>query len=114
MVVWKRERTYTPPQVLHLVQSACEGARSVQEVQEKVATALQPRLITLKDASEKYGISYQCLSKWVQRGHLSVRDRRKGPGRGGTVLVDESEVAYLKLNPPKPTGRPRKNMSKTP
>lgn len=64
-------------------------------------------LIDLRTAAEKYGCSVGRLRQWVKRGHLLPQGRLKAraPG-GGVVLVDDSLVQRLLLDPPK-NGRPK-------
>ena len=79
-----------------------------EEDVRKVVTATEPRPITLTEASEKYGIPRGTLLRWVHFGLLKVIARRKGPGPGGLVIVDEHELQYRIEHPPKP-GRPPRN-----
>ena len=75
-----------------------------EEIAELV-TAAEPRPITIKEAAEKYRLPVPNLRNWLSRGHLTRLDRVKGPGPGGLVLLNETELELLIVNPPKP-GRP--------
>ena len=82
----------------------------IEDVRIKnVATAVWPKLITLDDASERYGLPYNTLLSWVHRGHLTEHGRQPFPARrGGKILIDENELIHLLANRPR-SGRPRKN-----
>ena len=78
-----------------------------EETIDQVATLTEPKLITIKDASEKFGIPISTIHHWRQKGHLTDRGGIRHPGTGGRkVLVDEADIVYLIDNPPKP-GRPK-------
>ena len=73
-----------------------------------VATATAQDLITLAEASERFGLPYSTLQHWLRVGRLRERGREgfHGPG-GGKVLVDAEEVLYAKEHR-RPRGRPRR------
>ena len=77
-----------------------------------VATATALDLITLAEASERFGLPYSTLRHWVRAGRLRERGRERfrGPG-GGKVLVDAEEVPYAKEHP-RPGGRPRRHQKR--
>ena len=74
------------------------------------ATLTKPEdLITLEQAASEYGVPYSTLGRWINVGHLEVKERIKYPAPGGgKVLVDRNDVAALSENRPK-RGRPPKN-----
>ena len=79
-----------------------------EETINQVATLTEPKLITIKAASEKFGIPGSTIHNWRQQGHLPDKGGIRHPGRGGRkVLVDEADILYLINNPPKP-GRPKR------
>ena len=69
-------------------------------------------LLTIEEASTKYGTPYNTLLQWVHRGKLTVVARQKFPARGGgKILIDEAELQYLLAHPPA-MGRPRKGVER--
>ncbi len=80
-----------------------------EEKIQNVVTTLEPKLISLEEACDKYGVAYGRAYYWYQRGYFTEYPRLRfvGPG-GGKIVVDEIEFAYLVQNPP-PKGRPKKN-----
>ena len=58
-------------------------------------------LITLREASDRFGIKLSRLHGWVYRGHLETHGPRSA---GRTSYVTPDEVANLIANPPRPTG----------
>jgi len=50
------------------------------------------RGITLQEASEKYGVPYITLYRWIQQGYVPVLDRQ-----GRRLLVDEGHVAFVAM-----------------
>ena len=61
--------------------------------------------ISLKTASDRFGVPLGRLRGLVSRGALRVVGRERAPG-GGRILVDPSEVLALIENPPR-RGRPK-------
>ena len=77
-------------------------------VEELNQRSTDSEFVTLTEAAAMFGIPVGRLQGWYKRGILTIRGRRKGPGRaGGAVLVDPAEVAALVVDPPRRTGRPR-------
>ena len=69
-------------------------------------------LITLREAAEQFGLKLSRIQGWVHRGVLKVRNERTKTGpTGGILLVSLNDVEGLMANPPKPTGRPKKQRS---
>ena len=63
--------------------------------------AAAEELITLREASDRFGIKLSRLHGWVYRGHLETHSPRSA---GRTSYVTPDEVANLIANPPRPTG----------
>lgn len=74
-----------------------------------MVTTLEPKPITIKEASEVFNVPEATIRGWIHRGHLAPVGRiKKCPARGGgKVLVDSAQVEELTVNPPL-NGRPRK------
>jgi hypothetical protein len=74
--------------------------REVAKLKEKVgveAEAAEQKLIALPDAARKYGLPYETVRSWYQRGNLRELGREVfGTHGGGKILVDEKEVIRLK------------------
>ena len=74
-------------------------------------TAVKDHLLTLPEAAAKYGLPYTRVKGWVYRHHLPVKGRRVFHCYGGgQLLVDERDVTYLLLNPPR-NGRPSNSVN---
>ena len=59
-------------------------------------------LITLEEASSRYGVPYATLLSWLHRGRLEKKGRRRFPAPGGgKVLVASQDVSRLTTNGPK-------------
>ena len=78
-----------------------------QELVSTVVAILEPRPITIEEASKEFLVPYGTLLRWLHIGHLKEEGRLKfaAPG-GGKVLVDANAVEELAKNRPK-NGRPR-------
>lgn len=73
-----------------------------------MVTTLEPKPITVKEASEVFNVPEATIRGWIHRGYLARVGRIPYPARGGgKVLVDSAQVEQLTLNPPV-NGRPRK------
>lgn len=68
---------------------------SSEEVTERVVTETQPRLLTVKEASEKYNKDIDLIHRWIQRGKLRVINTRKNPGTRPVLLISEQELEKL-------------------
>ncbi len=80
------------------------------EEAERVVTTLEPKPITIQQASDEFGIPKGTLGRWIHIGHLTPVGRVKFPARGGgKVLVDRAQVEEMVRNPPR-NGRPPKTM----
>lgn len=49
---------------------------------------LQGNLIWATEASRRYDVSQQTISRWIQRGYISKQGQK-----GRRVLIDEAEIA---------------------
>lgn len=54
---------------------------------------LEAVTIGQRDASNKYGVNYQTLAGWVQRGVLPAV--KKGRGKGQQTFLNEQQVAVM-------------------
>ena len=98
---------------LDVLVKAMEEAGTPQEVIETVVLAIEPKLITIEAAAEKFQMGVHTIHTYLKRGHLEEKGRQKfaAPG-GGKILIDENELVALLEHPPKP-GRPRKSNGQT-
>ena len=96
-----------------------EAMRLAGLPQEKITEVLngavtRPEdLITAKEAEAdpEIGVPASTINTWKAAKHLEGKGRRKGPGPGGVVLYDPTDIKALRDSPPK-MGRPRKFLSK--
>jgi len=58
---------------------------------------LQGRPITLTRAATNYELNKASLWRWAQAGHIRVLDYKEGRGRARKMILDEGDVAYVRL-----------------
>ncbi len=79
------------------------------EIIEEVIVSTGTKILTIRQAAKKYGVSESAIRKWIQHGRIQLLYR--SPGLGLFSLVDENSVAKVvgehRLHPNK-GGRPRK------
>ena len=69
--------------------------------------AVPPGLIDLPSARRKYNVPRRTIHSWVEKGHVRLRGRLKGPAKGGGyLLVREDELTAYLTAPRKKGGRP--------
>ena len=73
----------------------------------RIYTELPDGLITIGDASRKYGCPMTSMCDWISQGRLRDIGRLKAPARGGYMLVSEDELQRCLRVRRKP-GRSRK------
>ena len=79
------------------------------EGKECVYDVLPAGLIDLPSASAKHDVNSETIRRWIEKGHVRLVGRLRGPARGGGFLVvDECELVAYKNSPKKKGGRPRK------
>ena len=74
---------------------------------DTVYTELPEGLIDLPSAGRKYRVPRRTIHSWVEKGHVRLRGRLKGPAQGGGyLLVREDELTAYLTAPRKKGGRP--------
>ena len=64
-------------------------------------------LIDLPSARRKYNVAERTIHSWVEKGHVRLRGRLKGPAKGGGyLLVLEDELTAYLTAPRNKGGRP--------
>jgi len=58
---------------------------------------LKNKPITLTRAAHHYKLNSRSLWRWARDGHIRVLGRVEGRGRARKLLLDESDVAYIRL-----------------
>ena len=72
-----------------------------------VYDAVPPGLIDIPSATRKYNVHRRTIHSWVEKGHVRLRGRLKGPAKGGGyLLVREDELTAYLTAPRKKGGRP--------
>ncbi len=99
---------YTP-QDAKWVRAMERTGLSEQTIDEVVAkTEPNPEdLATVNEAAKEFALSASTIHTWIHANHLSRHGFRHTEAGRPALLVDKTEVATLKANPPK-NGRPRK------
>jgi hypothetical protein len=78
----------------------------VRQLAHEAEILPEPKLITLQEAVETYGIPYETLRSRIRSGHLQVKGREIFHTHGGgKILVDEQDI-FRSLSEPPARGRP--------
>ena len=93
---------YQARQLPLLAMSPCDG-------QELIYDELPDGMIDLPAAAQRFNLPTATLHTWLRKSHINSYGRRRAsaPG-GGTIVLNEAEIAAY-IEAPKPKGgRPRK------
>ncbi len=59
-----------------------------------MARTTPAKRLTIREASERYGVGYSTIAAWVAQNRLPA-DRVSGPSRGIILMIDPADIAPL-------------------